>query len=90
VSYTISECSPQAKTKITSYEDPIGVARNFHKLAKYPVGELAIGQSFTCPLEEGNEQSLRALATEHSKKLKKKFVVVKHSGLKLVEFARVG
>lgn len=89
MSYNIVESSPQAKSKIASYEDNVGVSYNNHHRAKYPFEELKIGNSFTIPVGEASDGVLRTLATNKGKKLGKKFSVIKHTDLALIEVARI-
>ena len=54
----------------------------------YPFDDLQAGQSFTVPKAEANLGSLRAIASRKSKG-EKRFVVIKHEELGVVEVARV-
>lgn len=54
---------------------------------KYPFAELGVGQSFTLPKADANVKSLRTRAAQVSKD-GKRFVVVVHDDLQLVEVAR--
>lgn len=87
--YLIGGCSPQAREKIKS---EVETDDSFPSLlwAKYPFGQLKIGQCFAVPFEVGKEKSLRALATQQKAKTGKVFTVIKHTELKIFEVARVG
>lgn len=90
MNYEIVESSPKAKEKIKNYEDAIGVEDvPEHQRAKYPWPCLAIGQSFTVPLSEGNEASLRNGASQYAKKTGKKFTVLRHAQYSCFEVARI-
>jgi hypothetical protein len=54
---------------------------------RYPFDELAVGQSFTIAKDEANMRSLQVRASQKSK-AGKRFVVVVHNELQLVEVAR--
>lgn len=90
MTYELIESSPKAKAKIKSYEDAIGVETELsHQRQKYPWPSMAIGQSFTVPLAEGNEASLRNGASQFSKKTGKKFAVIRHAEYSCFECARI-
>lgn len=55
--------------------------------ATYPFNELEVNQSFTLPKAEANVKSLQVIASRKSKG-GKRFVVVVHDELSLVEVAR--
>lgn len=54
---------------------------------KYPIDKLAVGQSFTIPIGEGNYQSLKSLTSTKSKD-GKRYIVIMHDGLNLIEVYR--
>lgn len=90
MTYAIIECSPKARTKIVSFEDAIGVEDEAtHQRQKYPWPLMKIGQSFTVPLAEGNEASLRNGAAQYAKKTGKKFTVIRHGEYNCFEVARI-
>ncbi|UVB02958.1 hypothetical protein PM396_gp35 [Xanthomonas phage vB_Xar_IVIA-DoCa1] len=89
MTYQIVESSPLAKARIKSYESTATVEQNTHHRTKYPIDELNIGQSFTVPLAEANETSLRITATNRGKKAGKKFCVIKHADYQCFEVARI-
>lgn len=89
MTYEIKECSPQAKAKIKTHEDKVGISINEHVLTKYPFDSLHIGQCFTIPIAEANEFSLRITASSRGKKTGKKFSVIKHAAFNCVEVARI-
>lgn len=87
--YTIKECSPRAKAMIKSFDDAIGASVNEHHRTKYPFDELTIGQSFTVPILEANESSMRLSATRKGKETGKTFTVIKHRDFNCIEVARI-
>jgi len=90
--YPIIESSPAALSKCDPSQLGKGVADAMRSNAKYPIGQLLIGQSFAVPfasLEMGTLQSLRSLASQHAKRGGKKFAVLTHKGLQLIEVARI-
>jgi len=89
MSYEIIEASPEAKAKITSYDDVKQPFDNDHYRSKYPFDALKIGQCFTVLSAEANENSIRLTATNRGKKSGKKFTVIKHKDFKLIEVARI-
>ncbi len=89
MSYQVYEASPQAKARIESYDDTVGVTKTEHHRKKYPFDELQIGQCFTIPNTEAKETSLRVSATNHGKKTGKKFCVIAHKEFECVEVARI-
>lgn len=66
-------------------EAPPPNARN----GKYPFSLLAVGQSFTLQIVGTNAQSLRACVANRNKKANKKFVLVRHVDLGILEVGRV-
>lgn len=88
--YPIYTSSPKALKLIQSYQDDKGTSVNTHHSSKYKFEQLAIGFSFAVPIAEGKETSLRRLATEYGKKLGKKFSVLKHQEIGMIEVARIG
>jgi hypothetical protein len=78
--YKITECSPLAKAKIKSYDDPLW-APVLNKKGFYPYGELMIGDCFTVPITTFNDNgaTLRTMASKWGKKINRKFAVIKHS-----------
>lgn len=78
--YPIGECSPAAKAKIESYNDPLW-APCFNRRGIYPHGELKIGECFVVPLGEvsDNGMSLRVQTYRRGKMLNRKFAVLKHT-----------
>lgn len=90
MAYEVIECSPKARGKIASFEDAIGTETELsHQRSKYPWPLLKIGQSFTVPLAEGNEASLRNGAAQYAKKTGKKFTVIRHGEYACFEVARI-
>lgn len=90
MTYEIIESSPKALAKVEATEDAYGVENELtHQRAKFPWQLLKIGQSFAVPVSEGNEASLRNSASQFSKKTGKKFAVLRHSDLQLLECARL-
>lgn len=91
MTYAIVECSPQARAKMKPNNgEPVApVEVNTHHRSKYPIDQLHVGQSFTVPLAEGNETSLRITATNRGKKSGKKFCVLKHADFGCFEVARL-
>lgn len=85
----IVEASPQAKARIASYEDKIGVNENVHHRTKYPFEQMKIGECFTIPFEEASDATLRVIATNKSKKLNKRFIVIKHKDFACIEVTRI-
>lgn len=88
MSYAITECSPQAKAKITSQVGAPAEVNKHHR-TKYPIDQLNIGQCFCVPIAEANETSLRLTATKRGKATGKKFTVIKHTDFAVVEVARI-
>ena len=86
---TIYDCSPQAKEKIKSFDDKIGLEPDAKLWAKYPWGRMAIGKCFCLPFEAGKDKSLRTSAAQQKTKTGKSFIVIKHNELKIFEVARV-
>lgn len=89
MTFELHDASPQAKKKITSYVDTVGAHANDHHRIKYPFDELTIGKCFTVPFAEANETSLRLTASVRGKNSGKKFAVIKHNDLQIVEVARI-
>jgi hypothetical protein len=89
MSYAIVEASPQAKVKVETKTDVFGVQPSSHHRAKYPLSELGLGQCFTVPFADLNEVALRSSVSLFAKKTGKRFTVLKHTNLKLVEVARI-
>lgn len=87
--FQMFESSAKAKNKITSYEDKIGVDGDFALQTVYPLGKLSIGWSLAIPFADATEATMRAVASQRSKKLKKKFCVIKWKDAQFYEIARV-
>jgi hypothetical protein len=92
--YPIVESSPQAKAKIIPHkpgepEPKPAVVGVLHHRAKYPFDHLNVGFSFTVPLAEGNETSVRMTAHGHGKKRGTKYSCIKHAEHGLLEVARI-
>jgi|WetSurMetagenome_2_1015567.scaffolds.fasta_scaffold104786_5 hypothetical protein len=54
----------------------------------YPFLQLNTGQSFIVPISEANQKSLYMLCRYHSKH-NKRFIMVKHKELNIIEIARI-
>lgn len=78
VEYKIMESSPEAKLQFSN--GLIGKT-------KYPFEELKEGFSFILPIAEAKENSLRVQCCVQSKKLNRKFVLLKHEKLGIYEIA---
>ena len=91
MTYPVVECSPQARAKIAPNQGELSlsVEINTHHRSKYPIDQLQVGQSFTVPIAEANEASLRITASKRGKDTKKKFCVIKHPGFACFEVARI-
>lgn len=89
--YTIVECSPQARAKIKPNDgaEVPAAEPNEHHRTKYPTDALKVGQSFTVPISEANEMSLRITASKRGKDTGKKFCVIKHADYQCFEVARI-
>lgn len=83
------DCSPEAKEKIKTTEDKVGLKPKGKSWAKYPWDSMAIGKCFVLPFEAGKDKSLRTLASQQKTKLGKEFIVIKHKELKIFEVARI-
>lgn len=59
------------------------------KSSKYPFEKLDVGQSFTVPVEDGVESSLRVQCSTYGKKHSKVFRCVKHKSQGLLEVGRI-
>lgn len=92
MSYPVVDCSPKARAKIVESTEglPAPVEINTHHRTKYPIDQLHVGQSFTVPLAEANEASLRLTASKRGKDSKKRFCVIKHAEYACFEVARIG
>ena len=55
---------------------------------RYPFDKLEVGQSFTIPVAECNLASLQVIASRKSKKVKK-FKILRHEDLGVIEVARI-
>lgn len=87
----IVECSPLAELRMPADRtDTVGTEVKARE--KYPYSGLAIGYSFTLPLDQVvNEHSFRNMVMAKSKALKKKFTVIKHGEpFNCYEVARIG
>jgi hypothetical protein len=76
--------------KITVETDAFPLVVSEHVNAKYPWGEMKLGQSFSVPfaeIKEGNIRNQASVTTRHAGG--KKFVVIKHNDLQLYEVARI-
>lgn len=60
-----------------------------HTLTVYPFDQLEVGQSFSVELDEKKYKSIHAIASRKGKMQKKKFVVIRHTDLNLLEVARI-
>ena len=97
MSFPIGAASPSAISKITAkrneetglFDDKFGVFISTKKQTKYPLDELRIAESFTVPITEANEQSLRVAAYTKARLTGKEFTVVKHVAHGLIEVARI-
>ena len=91
MAYPIVESSPQAKAKIqpNASADVPAAEPNEHHRTKYPTDALNVGQSFTVPINEANEMSLRITASKRGKDSGKKFCVIKHAEYGCFEVARL-
>lgn len=91
MNYQIVECSPKARAKMKPNEGVEVPAEevNEHHRTKYPTDALKVGQSFTVPIGEANEMSLRITASKRGKDTGKKFCVIKHAEYACFEVARL-
>lgn len=89
--HKIVESSPQALALVKTQTDVFGVDDgSSHHRTKYPFAQLAIGQSFTLPIEGTNENSLRNQAIAWKKRSGGKiFTVIKHREYACFEVARI-
>lgn len=92
--WTIYPASPKVLAKCDPDKVGFGVAsRNKRKpQAKYPFGELLVGECFILgfvELEPTTLANLRGAASNAGKRLVRKFVVVVHKEHKCVEVARI-
>lgn len=91
MTHKIVESSPKALALVTTTTDVFGLnAGSQHHRTKYPFDSLAIGQSFTLPIEGTNEISLRNQAVAWKKRTGGKiFTVIKHREYACFEVARI-
>jgi len=91
MAYEIFDCSPEAAKRIESETDAFGVTeRKGNHRTKYPFADLLLGKCFTVPIGEANEASLRNQASASGVRFGgKKFAVIKHVELGVVEVARI-
>lgn len=82
MSYNITDSSPQA-AEVAKKAPNVGTGAK-----KYPFDKLNVGQSFSVPIDGANIKSLRTRASQKSV-LGKRFVVVLHEGMGVIEVARV-
>lgn len=89
--FEIFPASPEAMKKIKcEIVDKNDTFKNEHHRVVYPFDLLKIGECFTFKLGDYIESSVRLSAFNVGKKNGKKFTVIKHKDLGLVEVARVG
>lgn len=89
--FEIFPASPEAMKKIKcEIVDKNDTFKNEHHRAKYPFDMLKIGECFTLKFGEYVEGSVRLSAFNSGKKNGKKFTVIKHKDLALIEVARIG
>lgn len=90
MSYEITASSPKAMSRIkVEVEDKSDTFVSDNVLSKYPFSMLKIGESFTVPIKDSKEASLRITATAQGKKQNKKFTVIKHKDYDCIEVARI-
>lgn len=91
MAHNIVGSSPQALALVKSNIDVFGLNTGSpHHRTKYPFDSLAIGQSFTLPIEGTNENSLRNQAIAWKKRSGgKTFTVIKHREYACFEVARI-
>ncbi len=89
--FKLYECSPEAKEKIkvsipevSILDKPMPDPREI-----YPLSALLVGQCFTVAIVDCNYDALRVAVSKRSKKLNRKFCVLKHKELNLIEVARI-
>lgn len=74
---------------VSSSPQALDAAKNGVKNSKtYPFDKLEVGKSFTIPYDECNLQSLQVITSRKSKG-DKKFKMIKHDALQVVEVARI-
>lgn len=89
--FEIIACSPQAAKRIDP-EIERGTERdppNLHHRAKYPFERLLIGEGFAIPIADASETSLRVTSSRMTKKLNRKFTVIRHDDYQCFEVARI-
>jgi hypothetical protein len=90
MSFEILPASPEAMRKIKcEIVDKGDTFKNEHHRARYPFDSLKIGECFTFKIGEFSESSVRLSAFNVGKKTAKKFTVIKHKDLDLIEVARI-
>lgn len=92
--YKIFPASPKVLAKCDSDRIGVGIAtrETSSKQAKYPFGELLVGECFIVDfseLEPTTLQNLRTGAFNNSKRRSRKFIVVVHKEFHCVEVARI-
>ena len=94
MAYEVIKSSPQALAKMKpealANDETAPSVVNVHHRTKYPIDALHVGYSFTVPIAEANEASLRLTASARGKKTGKKFAVIKHREFNCIEVARIG
>lgn len=88
--FEIYTSSKKALANVRTYTRPDDNAQTvIDGRTKYPFRSLAIGQSFAVFFEQVGETNIRNQAYLSSKRLNKKFIVIKHHDLELYEVARI-
>ena len=86
--YQIQACSPQAKQKIKSPIDKVGVIQTEDMVGKYPCAIMRIGECFTVPMADTTRSRIGVVANYYSKR-GKRFCVIKHDEHGVYELARI-
>lgn len=93
--YRIVASSPKAIDRITVAKangvwiDTFKTGPESKSFTKYPMNSLHIGESLEIPIEGVNEASLRVAASNRSRNTGKKFIVLKHTEIGMLELARI-
>ncbi len=93
MTYKTFPCSDRAKAKCNFENFDTERGDSTHANATYPFAMLLIGECFTESFQEDKEKQenrLRALASTSGKRLKKRFMVLKHDEHSCFEIARIG
>lgn len=85
--FPVYPCSPKAAQFVSKEPDQFGYLSE-DKRSKYPFHLLPLGYSFAVPFDEKVRSSLRLCAWNASKKYGKKFKVLTHRNLGVLEIVR--